>query len=98
MGRDCWCNDREEDRVIEGVAGVRREVCDKDDQWALRERDGVSRGCEEDGRSEGTNKTDEIAHRCFGQIMFDTADPCLVWLIARYMRFFVTSTAVAAGE
>jgi len=46
-----------------------------------------SRGCDEDGESEGTNKTDEIAHWCFdmGQIMFDTGDPCLVWLIARYM-------------
>lgn len=62
----------------------------------------VSRGCDKDGASEGTNKTDEIAHWCFdmGQIMFDTGDPCLVWLIARYMcvyAFFVASTPVEAA-
>lgn len=37
----------------------------------------MSRGCDEDEASEGTNKTDEIAHWCFdmGQIMFDTGRP-----------------------
>lgn len=85
-----------------------REVCNKDDQWILRRGAGrgynVSRGCDKDGASGGTNKTDEIAHWCFdmGQIMFDMGDPCLVWLIARYMCVYAFfrrfDTRFAAGR
>lgn len=48
------------------------------------------RGNERDGRNRSLV--------CFdmGQIMFDTGDPCLVWLIARYIRVCILRVFVAS--